>query len=298
MKKIIVATDFSPAAENAARYALHLAYHLQVNVELLHGFEIPLISSKLTGFDGSVEQYQELKSAKLNQLNDLVAELDQQGREARPELPWIPQITYRCEEGEVFQLIAEQKSKKDMLLLTVGTSSIDGINRFLFGSKVRRAIDQTGLPVLVVPPLADFAPIRRIAFAADFGTNDLELLHALSGLARSFNAEILIAHVTKGNAVPLARQKKIDTFLKDVTAKANYPKIYYRHLSGMNVEQGLTWLVEHGNIDLLVMVHRPHDLFDQIFKGSHTMKIVDRTTLPTLIFTDSVSLAGFMSGCL
>jgi len=298
MKKILVATDFSPAADHAARYALHLACYLQVNIELLHTFEIPMVSSEVGAFTWSSEDYENLKNFKIRQLNHLASELDKEDREVRPDIPWIPRINHSCEEGEVFQTISQRKGNKDTYFLTMGTSSKSGINRLFFGNKVRRAVHKTGLPVLIVPPMATFNKINKIAFATDFSGNDLEILHALSGLARPFNAEILIAHVTEGNAPSVPQQKNIEAFLKEVTAKANYPKIYYRHLSGMTVEEGLTWLIDHGNIDLLSMVHRPHDLFDQIFKGSHTMKMADHTSLPMLIFTEAVSLSGFMSDCL
>jgi nucleotide-binding universal stress UspA family protein len=298
MKKILVATDFSPAAENAARYALHLAYYLQVNIELLHTFEVPVIASEVGAFNWSSEDYENLKGFKIGQLSDLTSKLDKEDREVRPDFPWIPQISYSCEEVEVFKTIGQHTGSKDTYFLTMGASSKSGIKRFFFGSKVLSAVHKTGLPVLIVPPMANFKKINKIAFATDFSGNDLEILHALSGLARPFNAEILIAHVTEGNVMSAPQQKNIESFLKEVTAKANYPKIYYRHLSGMNVEEGLTWLIDHGHIDLLSMVHRPHDLFDQIFNGSHTMKMAEHTSLPMLIFTETASLSGFMSDCL
>ncbi|QNK62427.1 universal stress protein [Pedobacter sp. PAMC26386] len=48
MKTITVLTDFSERAENAARYALHLAQHLQANIILYHSFLVPA-SEPLSG---------------------------------------------------------------------------------------------------------------------------------------------------------------------------------------------------------------------------------------------------------
>jgi hypothetical protein len=41
MNTILLATDYSPAAQNAAIYAMHLSEHLQANLELVHAYVIP-----------------------------------------------------------------------------------------------------------------------------------------------------------------------------------------------------------------------------------------------------------------
>jgi nucleotide-binding universal stress UspA family protein len=43
MKKIIVATDFSPAATNAAKYAADLALAIRADLYLLHVYQIPVV---------------------------------------------------------------------------------------------------------------------------------------------------------------------------------------------------------------------------------------------------------------
>lgn len=41
MKTILIPTDFSEAAVNAARYGLFLAQRLQADLQLIHAFKVP-----------------------------------------------------------------------------------------------------------------------------------------------------------------------------------------------------------------------------------------------------------------
>ncbi|HVX01406.1 MAG TPA: universal stress protein [Candidatus Babeliaceae bacterium] len=60
MKSILVPTDFSPSAKNAARYAVHLATMLQENVMLCHALTIP--AATFAGqLPGPLEDDQEIK---------------------------------------------------------------------------------------------------------------------------------------------------------------------------------------------------------------------------------------------
>ena len=124
--------------------------------------------------------------------------------------------------------------------------------------------------------------MKRIAFATDLTEADLALIHSLALFARPFNAEILIVHIS--NDEPEADQKKIDDFLNEVTCKAHYHKIYYRHVKDMGIDEGLNWLTDHVDIDMLAMVHRKHNFIKRLFEGSHTQRMAVDAKLPLLVF--------------
>ncbi len=67
---------------------------------------------------------------------------------------------------------------------------------------------------------------------------------------------------------------------------ANYPNIYYRMVKSAGTETGLDWLCEHGQIDLLAMVHRHHGFFNNLLHGSDTKKMAGQVSIPLLIFQD------------
>jgi hypothetical protein len=79
-------------------------------------------------------------------------------------------------------------------------------------------------------------------------------------------------------------EKGIEKFLLEISNKANYPQIYYRIIKHDKVELGLDWLCEYGHIDMLAMVHRPHDFLDSILNSSHTKKMAGHIAIPLLVF--------------
>ena len=117
---------------------------------------------------------------------------------------------------------------------------------------------------------------------------DIHILQSLATLARHFDADILITHVTTEN-MEKNHQQKIDQFLREVTCKINYHKIYYKDLNYSSVHEGLNSLVESSYIDILAMVHRRHDFLTDLFKGSDTVKMVKYRNIPLLVFSEAES---------
>jgi nucleotide-binding universal stress UspA family protein len=60
MRTILVATDYSKPARNAAFYALHLANALKANIDLCHAFGLPIESPMLGQIAWSVYEYPDL----------------------------------------------------------------------------------------------------------------------------------------------------------------------------------------------------------------------------------------------
>ena len=76
----------------------------------------------------------------------------------------------------------------------------------------------------------------------------------------------------------------MNEMLTELSNKANYPNIYFRLIENNNVEEGLSWLCGHGQVDMLAMVHRKHNLFERIFKKSHAQKIASEIGVPLLVY--------------
>jgi len=112
----------------------------------------------------------------------------------------------------------------------------------------------------------------------------LDHIYALVPLARAFNAEILLTHVYDEADTDQIFQKQIKPFLAELADKANYPHIYYRIVKNNKTEAGLNWLCLHGQVDMLAMVHRPHNFFDGLINGSHTKKMASQINVPLLVY--------------
>jgi hypothetical protein len=147
-------------------------------------------------------------------------------------------------------------------------------------------MDAATQPLIVVKPLTVFKPIKKIAFATAFENpdSDLKTIYQLIDWVKLWNAEILLTHITNNRKDTSTLQKKLADCLLDLSNKAGYPHIYYRLIDNNNIEDGLKWLCENGQVDILAMAHRSRNLFENFFGNSHSKKMAGLSQVPLLIF--------------
>ncbi|TDQ11432.1 universal stress protein [Pedobacter metabolipauper] len=289
MKTIVVTTDFSESAENAARFALNMAISLKSNLTLCHSF---LTASGVGGMSSQVVwplyEYATIEEETSRELNFLASKIDFEGRLIPGSSTHHPLISSKAAAGELTDLVTGLDDHQKIAMVVMGMSAKGIFTRFFVGSNSKDMIDKATFPVLIVPPHAVFKGIDKIAFATDLSIEDIDTIHALSGLASYFNAELLVVHVSSDHEDTVKHKTEVDAFLTEVTDKVNYPKVYYRHILNDDVDRGLDWLAEFGAIDMLAMVHRRNNLLNIVFNISHSKKQASHTPIPLLVLPEDL----------
>ncbi|MCQ6959195.1 universal stress protein [Mucilaginibacter aquariorum] len=280
MKTILVPTDFSPAAFNAAKYALHLAGKVKAGIKLCTALKVPAESVLAAQVAWPLEDFDSLKKNAEKEFEILTKQLLKGLKGA----PGQPQITKNIGVGELTDYVRNMVAEHRISLVVMGMSGAGALSRFFLGSNSKEMIARADFPLMLVPENVKYVPIKKIAFATDLSPGDIDIIHALSGWARVYNAEILISHVTDYDDEYIGDRTKIDNFLNDVSGKVDYPNIYYRDIESRSVNRGLTWLAEEGQSDLLVMVHRGKTFLNDLFNPSHTQRLAKDINLPLLVF--------------
>jgi len=282
MKTILIPTDFSANAEHAAVYGYNLAKQLSYNVILCNAVTVPAETPQAGLVAWPMEEYDILMNGSTDDLNELKNKLIEKNKdeEFKPDIKCISDVGYVAE--VVNEIVASQKID----LVVMGAHGSNGLNQFLLGNHAKGMIDAVLKPLLLVPNTAVVTPIKKIAFATDFNKieADLKFIYELIPLAKTLNAEILITHVYSDKDDHAKYEKAMARFITELSNKADYPNIYYRIVTNDSAEAGLDWVCEHGQIDILAMVHRPHNFFDSLLKGSHTKRMSNRIGVPLLVF--------------
>lgn len=284
MKTILIPTDFSPNADHAAFYAFELGKHIKAGLKLCNAIMVPAAARMSPQVAWPLMDLGTLKKDADRELKKFSEKLQKPVKDAGIASGICPPLEVLSEIGTVPEVIRMIAEKEEINLVVMGTSGASGLNKLFLGSTSRDLIANSSLPILLIPPGTEFKPFRRIAFATDLTAGDLELIHSLAIFARPFNAEILIVHISRDDFNPEVDQKKIDDFLNEVTCKVHYHKVYYRHVKDMGIDEGLNWLTDHVDIDMLAMVHRKHNFIKRFFEGSHTQRMAVDTKLPLLVF--------------
>lgn len=288
MKKILVPTDFSLPAKNAALYAMHLASGMRADVKLCNAVMVPVevpvaahISTPLMAFDV-------LEHAAEDGLKQWVKKIEQLNERNFPADVYHPAVESEIGVGPVKEVVSNLAGSQHINLVVMGMSGAGGLSEFLLGGNARELIEKATFPVLLIPSEATFKPIHKIAFATDLSKEDTAVIHVLAGFARTFNAQILIVHIIKDEATDKT-ELEIGNFLNDITNKVNYHKIYYQRISDKDVDDGLDWLADYGQIQMLAMVHRKHNVLHKLFKGSYTQRLKRHIKIPLMVFPPDCS---------
>lgn len=282
MKKFLFPTDFSANAKHALDYGYGLAKQVKANMIICNAIIEPAEVPQAGLVSWPMEESELLEKDSYHELNLLKKQLE--GKETT--ISFNPSITCKNKGGTVIDVVNDVSVHEHIDLVIVGTHGSSGLSTLLLGNHSRKMIDEINKPLLLVPPAAGIKPVKKIAFATDFAdpAKDLECIHTLIKLAKPLNAEILLTYIYSADYRGVTLQHVIDQFMIKVADTANYPNIYYREVKARPLVSGLDWLCEHGDIDILSMVHRSHNFIDSLFRGSQTQKMANHIPIPLLVF--------------
>lgn len=141
MKKILVATDFSPAAASAARHGLTLAQALDADLLLLHVLHVP---AEAPGFYSSRKLGRKLFRNMEEAATGMMAEF------VGKHLKKAKKIQTRILPGLPGDEIVRQAQKEKVDLVIIGTRGHSGLKRLLLGSVADQVTRACKCPVLSV----------------------------------------------------------------------------------------------------------------------------------------------------
>lgn len=291
MKTILVPTDFSLPAYNAARYALKLARQLKTKVTLFNAFEVPVEAPMAAQVAWPLMGYTSIKKEITAQLENDIKKLlleEQIDKSPNDEVLALGQVS---EVGILIDVVRNIVEEQQAGLVVMGMYGSGALSQFFLGSNSRNMINKADFPLLLIPSKHIYKGLNKIAFATSLKEEDLEQINSLVIFARYFNAEIHLVYVCEEQENEQSLQERSSSFLREITSKINYPQIYYRQIKFEDIDTGLEWLAVHGMVDLLVMVHRRTDLLTRMFTGSHTQKMARKIDIPLMVFPSDVKVS-------
>ncbi|WP_412468663.1 universal stress protein [Pedobacter sp. KLB.chiD] len=251
-------------------------------VELVNVFQVPEFSPAAASLVWPQEEYKVLQEDAKKALSKLVEKVEEKFNKTHHELNFKAEVFGRLLRGEVDQEVGKYFAECKMNLIVAGLNHSDRLTKTLMGNIAKKIINLEW-PVLLIPPGFRFTTPKKIAFATDLNPSDISVLGTLVEFARSFKADILIMHSDNTQNEPNRKNKQIAHFLNLVADKVDYRKIYYRHVNSERVKDGLDWIVENGQIDMLTMLPRKHSFFHHLLKGSYTANMSGHIPIPLLV---------------
>lgn len=275
MKTIIVCTDYSEPAGNAARYAAQLARRTGATLVLYHSFFLPLPLAETPVALPPADALYDEHHLRLQAI----------GRELA-QAYGIPTDCIASPLPVVDGLPALVK-KRHADLVVLGMGALSEFDRRVFGSTATRVIAQAAFPVLVVPRNVSFEPLRRILYACDYQAfppgHAFSLMLALAG---AFGAQVDVLHVEKPEPATASPRPKSAYRGPHLESVLQGIKHQYTFLEEEDVVTGIEQSIREEEANLLVMVPRRHGFWDILFNRSTTHRMAYQTHIPLLVLPD------------
>lgn len=262
MNTIIVPTDFSPAADNAAEYAAQLAQQLNASVLLLHVYQLPV---PMTDYPVLMVTAEDLRKGAEDGL----------GRTLEAAQKKYPGISFQIESrlGDVATEIEDACKERNAFALVVGTKDLRGFERFLFGDTTISLIKNSTFPVIAVPESSHVSVPQNMVLATDF-TNAADIpTGTIAGIAGVLGANLHVVHV---------EEKESKYYPEELMQAFAGINASYHAIKDDDVAEGLKHYVEQNNIDLVLVLPHKHNLYERLFFKGHTKGILHAMPVPVM----------------
>ncbi|HEX2534621.1 MAG TPA: universal stress protein [Chitinophagaceae bacterium] len=257
MMTVIVPTDFSQVANNAAQYAAQmLTGQYEARIVLYHVYERENEAEE-------VEKY-------LGKLKDQLA---QSG---------IVKIETRCEESTDFIGSLDRLARHlDAQLVVMGITGKSRIEQVFLGSNTLKMVEKNACPVLIIPPSAQYTEVKNVAMATDL--KDVETavpVVPIKNVLDIFRPSLHIVNVNSDHYVSLTEEFLGQRAQLQDMFREYRPEFYF--IGTYDLHETVQQFIIDKDIDLLVTVPRRHTLLSSFFKTSNTRRLVYESSIPIL----------------
>jgi nucleotide-binding universal stress UspA family protein len=277
MKNILLPTDFSENSMNAIKYALDFYEKSACNFYLLHVIKLNNIAINDSPYNLNKEiledNYTKPAKAKIREVLKHISTKFSNNKKHK----FYTLTDYNFLVDSIRQHVEEKKID----IIFMGTKGATGLKKIIVGSNTGDVITKVHCTTLVIPENAKFKPLKEIAFPTDFSLlYDINTLQPIVDILESNDAAIRVLHISKKDTVLNNDQKKNQELLEDYFN--NYDNSFH-FLTNKKVEDAIQCFVESRDIDMITMVAKNLNYFQQILFHSKIENISYHTDVPFLV---------------
>lgn len=269
MSYIIAATDFSAISLNAVNYAADLALATGHDLVIIHSFSLPVMIGDVPVPASLIDDTQRDADEQMERLVKKIT-----GTHSDIHLRSF--VFY----GTILETIEKYATPHGKPLVTImGNTNTQEDSTWIF-STLSDASANFSLPVLAIPPDANFKKAPAICLALDIDmNNNVAALNKVAELALALKAELHVINVQQ------------DAFNRDNVAAVSEqttnallsaaPK--YHFLYDQDVEKAIHKYCTNNSIDMLAVIHGDHSFLYSLLHRSHTKQLSRSMEIPVLV---------------
>jgi nucleotide-binding universal stress UspA family protein len=273
MQSILVPTDFSPNAYNAASYAIALAADINATEIILYNAYQPYVSEDPelgVPLQTDMEEFKQISADGLERMKNILL------KEASPSV----QLKFESEYNIIAPGIIDACKNFNADLIVMGISSVENkLQEAIIGSTAIDVSKQSEIPVIIVPAETKYSKLKKILLAVDLKKSaDSTPVAEIKKLLDATKAQLDILHV-EANA---ESEVNLDTEKKIIDALFSSYNPQYHFLQGKVFTDAINQFALDNNSDLIIVIPKKHGLFEGIFKRSHTKALAFHSHIPIM----------------
>lgn len=270
MKTIIVATDFSPVADNAVEYAAAAARQINAKLVLfhLHTVSIHAVNARVSPLalqemlDRNKERF-EAKGEAIQQTYGIDVEVD-----------WYIGDFYESIRASV------ERFNADLVVMGMAAKSLE---QDLLGNTTTAAIHKLLTPILAIPEGAKFTGVKEVLFACDmmYGAQRavLEQVRKVSG---GFGANVTVFHVNKTISAIKENETAISPHEDTFDEMFDGLSYYFKEVQSKAVLDEINKEIIAIDADILIMVPLRYGFWSSLVHKSKTRIMASQSEIPLL----------------
>lgn len=267
MNNVLVATDFSNGAENAARYARHLARKKGCKLAYFHILTLPVVDPMVnTALVSSTVD--ELKADAEEKLKALV----QQDKEEGLTSDYL--ISFE-------DIITALDALPENDLLVIGKTGHRTFLDRMIGSTAQNLINEVKQPLLVIPEAYSGDLLQKMCYASRMEFNEKHHI----GVALEWSAlspeDLIIGHILEDFPLDINANEQYQASIDKDFDRKGY---VYKNFSAEAYKEGISEFVEKEGITCLFVTARKRGFLEGIIDPSQTKGMINAAKIPVMVF--------------
>lgn len=274
MKKILVPTDFSATAKNAALYAFKLAEQLKMEeVVLYHAYEAPVNIDPMVPaiVMPDIETLKESSQYALAHFKSIVC----------PFCDKSIKVSTLSKYDHLGNGLDEVCREVGAGLIVMGITGGNLLEEKLIGSNALSVAENGTVPVIIVPPKAIYTRLEEVMLACDFKkVVETTPVQPVKNILDATGAKLFVLHVEAENKQPSV-EMPFESLMLD-TLFYNYKPVYqFEHNN--NFVEAVNIVAQERMVDLIITIPKKHGLFEGLFHASATKKLAYHSHVPIMV---------------
>lgn len=277
MKKILIPTDFSPEAQNAAEVGRNLAIKFDAELVFLNSIEVTSTETiNVSGAPSNFDSYAD---------SMMVHEAIQRANEEMNRLLDVSKfqgikISQIIKLGSPFSHINDAVDNEGIDFIVMGTKGASGLSEVLIGSNTEKVVRRAKCPVLSVKDTVDESVFSSMVYATDMGESEDKVIQTMKDIQHAYGSKIYIVWInTPNNFKPDKITKEL---LNEYASKHDLAGYEVNVFNDVIEEDGIRHFADEVGAGMIIMGTSSHTGLSRIIRGSIAEDMVNHAKRPVL----------------